>query len=97
MDKRDELIELYLIYKSLLTVNEQLYFENYYYEDYSLNEIAENQKVSKANVSKVLNNTISKLNDYENKLKINYKNKKIKYILINEENERLLEKIDELL
>jgi len=97
MDKRDELIELYLIYKSLLTVNEQLYFENYYYEDYSLNEIAENQKVSKANVSKVLNNTISKLNDYENKLKINYKNKAIKSILINEENERLLEKIDELL
>ena len=97
MDKRDELIELYLIYKSLLTVNEQLYFENYYYEDYSLNEIAENQKVSKANVSKVLNNTISKLNDYENKLKINYKNKAIKSILINEENEHLLEKIDELL
>lgn len=97
MEKRDEIIELYLIYKNMLTENDRKYFENYYFEDYSLTEIADNENVSKANVSKVLNNVDFKLYDYESKLNININHKKIRKIIISEKNEKLLSKIDELL
>lgn len=97
MNKREKLVELYLIYGNLLTNNERSYFEYYYYEDYSLTEIAENHNVSKANVSKVINVVNDKLFEYEEKLKINDKNKKIKEIIKKTNDKNLLEKIDELL
>jgi predicted DNA-binding protein YlxM (UPF0122 family) len=97
MNKREKLVELYLIYGNLLTNNERSYFEYYYYEDYSLTEIAENHNVSKANVSKVINIVNDKLLEYEEKLKINDKNKKIKEIIKKTNDKNLLEKIDELL
>ena len=86
MEEREYIIELYEIYKKLLTDKQTMYFENYYYEDLSLNEIAVNNKVSKAMVSKNINNTISKLNDYENKLKIYFKEKKLYDALKNKNN-----------
>ena len=97
MNKREKLVELYLIYGNLLTNNERSYFEYYYYEDYSLTEIAENHNVSKANVSKVINIVNEKLFEYEEKLKINERNKKIKEIIKKTNDKNLLEKIDELL
>lgn len=97
MNKREKLVELYLLYGNLLTNNERSYFEYYYYEDYSLTEIAENHNVSKANVSKVINIVNDKLLEYEEKLKINEKNKKIKEIINKAKDKNLLEKIDELL
>jgi uncharacterized protein len=97
MENREKLVELYLIYKNLLTNNEITYFEYYYYEDYSLTEISEVMKVSKANVSKVLNVICNKLYDYENKLNISTNHRKIKDIIIKLNNKELLEKIDELL
>ena len=97
MNKREKLVELYLIYGNLLTNNERSYFEYYYYEDYSLTEIAENHNVSKANVSKVINIVNDKLLEYEEKLKINDKNKKIKEIIKKTNDKNLLEKIDEIL
>ncbi len=97
MNEREKLVELYLIYGNLLTNNERTYFEYYYYEDYSLTEIAENHNVTKANVSKVLNVVSDKLNDYEEKLKINENHKKIKDIISGLNNKDLQEKIDELL
>jgi predicted DNA-binding protein YlxM (UPF0122 family) len=77
MEEREYIIELYEIYKKLLTSKQIMYFENYYYEDLSLNEISSNNKVSKAMVSKNINNTINKLRDYESKLKIHFKEKKL--------------------
>lgn len=97
MNKREKLVELYLIYGNLLTNNERSYFEYYYYEDYSITEIAENHNVSKANVSKVINIVNDKLLEYEEKLKINDKNKKIKELIKKTNDKNLLEKIDELL
>lgn len=67
--------ELYLCYEDLLTDNEKETFLDYYSEDLSLSEIADNNKISKAAVSKTVNNVINKLLDYESKLHLNEKNK----------------------
>jgi len=40
MNKREELINIYLLYKKLFTKKQQDYFEAYYFEDLSLSEIA---------------------------------------------------------
>ena len=60
--------ELYLCYEDLLTDKEKETFLDYYSEDLSLSEIADNNKISKAAVSKTVNNVINKLLDYESKL-----------------------------
>ena len=68
MEEREYLIELFLIYKNLLSTKEIKYFENYYFEDLSFTEIGENLGVSKSLVGKTINNINSKLNEFENKL-----------------------------
>ena len=52
MIERDYVVNLYTIYKGMLSEREKTYFEYYYYEDYSLTEIANIYKVSKAYVGK---------------------------------------------
>lgn len=71
MNNREELINIYLIYKDLLTKKQQDYFKYYYFEDLSLSEISENMLVSKAFVGKTLKQIENKLNDLESTLKIN--------------------------
>ena len=97
MKEREYLIELYETYKELLTKKQQMYFESYYYEDLSLNEIAINNGVSKALVSKNINNTINKLKIFEEKLKINYKEKKLKEIKSNIKDDNISKVIEEIL
>ena len=80
MNNREELINIYLIYKDLLTKKQQEYFKYYYFEDLSLSEISENMLVSKAFVGKTLKQIENKLNDLENTLKINTLYNKIKEI-----------------
>lgn len=97
MDKREFYIELYEEYKNLLTDKQQNYFENYYFEDLSLNEIAVNNKVSKSLVSKTINQVVEKLEEYESKLNLTFKTKILKEILIEEQNDKLKSKIEEIL
>ena len=80
MNNREELINIYLIYKDLLTKKQQDYFKYYYFEDLSLSEISENMLVSKAFVGKTLKQIENKLNDLESTLKINTLYNKIKEI-----------------
>ena len=80
MNSREELINIYLIYKDLLTKKQQDYFKYYYFEDLSLSEISENMLVSKAFVGKTLKQIENKLNDLESTLKINTLYNKIKEI-----------------
>ena len=56
----------------------------------------DNNKVSKAYVSKIINSIEKELNEYEDKLKINYKNNKIRE-LIKDIREDIKIKIEELL
>ena len=83
MNNREELINIYLIYKDLLTKKQQEYFKYYYFEDLSLSEISENMLVSKAFVGKTLKQIENKLNDLESTLKINTLYNKVLIILLN--------------
>ena len=97
MIEREYIVNLYIIYKELLNEKERNYFEYYYFEDYSLGEIADVYEVSRSYASKYLNQITSKLTKFEDILKIDEKNKKIKELLINIKDEEVRSKIEELL
>jgi predicted DNA-binding protein YlxM (UPF0122 family) len=77
LDNREKLIELYDIYKNLLTKKQQDYFEDYYYNDLSFYEIASNYDVSRNAVFDQLKRTCNTLTKYEEALHIYEKNNKI--------------------
>jgi UPF0122 protein UUR10_0158 len=97
MNNRDELINIYLIYKDLLTKKQQDYFKYYYFEDLSLSEISENMLVSKAFVGKTLKQIENKLNDLENTLKINTLYNKIKEISKNTTDKETKKELENLI
>ena len=87
MDNRLYLIDLYDIYGELLTDKQKDYFEDYYFDNLTLQEISENNSISRNAVHKQLKETIDKLIHFENVLKINEKNKRIKEICSNLDND----------
>lgn len=98
MENRDYLIILYDYYGELLNEDNKKYFEDYYFDNLSLSEIAENSDISRNAVHKHIKSTESKLMFYEEKLKLNKKDKKIREILkkindveIKEELEKIFE------
>lgn len=98
MENRDYLIMLYDYYGELLNEDNKKYFEDYYFDNLSLSEIAENSDISRNAVHKHIKSTESKLMFYEEKLKLNKKDKKIREILkkindveIKEELEKIFE------
>lgn len=97
MNNREELINIYLIYKDLLTKKQQDYFKYYYFEDLSLSEISENMLVSKAFVGKTLKQIENKLNDLENTLKINTLYNKIKEISKNTTDKKTKKELENLI
>ena len=74
MEEREYIIGLYEYYGKLLTLKQQMYFEDYYYDNLTMEEIAENDFVSKNAVSKQLIVIKSKLQSFEDVLKL-YDNK----------------------
>jgi hypothetical protein len=70
---REYTIELYEIYKELLTSKQRKYFENYYFEDLTLSEIAENFRVSRQAVQTALQKSSENLGRFERALKIHEK------------------------
>lgn len=97
MNNREELINIYLIYKDLLTKKQQEYFKYYYFEDLSLSEISENMLVSKAFVGKTLKHIENKLNDLESTLKINTLYNKIKEISKNTTDKETKKELENLI
>ena len=81
MDKRDLLIILYDYYEDLLNDKQKEYFSLYYFDNLSLSEISENLGVSRNAIHKSLKSIEVLLLEYENKLKIYYKTKKIEDII----------------
>ena len=96
MDNVIYLINLYDYYGELLTDKQQKYFKDYYFNNLSLSEISENHNISRSAVSKQLKEIVSKLEFYEDKLKLYEKGIKIKKLINNLEN-NLQEKIKELI
>lgn len=97
MIEREYIVNLYLIYKEFLNEKERNYFEYYYFEDYSLGEIADLYEVSRSYASKYLNQITSKLIKFEEMLKINDRNNKIKELLTSVKDDEVRSKIEELL
>ena len=81
MDKLIYYNQLFEIYSDLFTDNQKELFKLYYEENYSLQEIAELKKVSRSFVSKSINQTIEKLDEYEFILKNLLRKEKINKIL----------------
>lgn len=97
MENRLYLIDLYDYYGELLTEKQKIYFEDYYFNNLTLLEISENYSVSRNAVHKQLKEVELKLNHYEEILNLNEKNKRIKELIKQINNENLKEKIIDLL
>ena len=97
MELQDRLIILFDYYGELLSDSQKNYFIDYYFHNLTLSEIAENNNVSKNAVSKDLKLATNKLEDYDSKLKLIDKDKKIIKVIKEENNEELLDKINKIL
>ena len=81
MENQVLLCILYDYYGELLTDKQKKYFIDYYFENLSLSEMSENYDISRNAIHKNLKETEEKLFYYEEKLKLYEKNKKIKKII----------------
>lgn len=77
IEQREELIELYDLYYSLLTDKQRQYFEEYYFDDLSIGEIAANHEISRNGVHDQLKRVVMILEEYEEKLGLSKKIKSI--------------------
>lgn len=84
IEKREYVIRLYDLYSNLLTEKQRGYFEDYYFSDLSISEIALNYEISRNGVFDQLKRVCNILEDYENKLKLNEKLKRISELEIDE-------------
>lgn len=73
-------LELFSVYKGLLTENQADVFSLYVECDLSLKEIAEIKLISRQGVSDTINKTKEILQNYESKLKLLYKREKLNKI-----------------
>ena len=76
-DKRQDLINYYELYNSLLTEKQKEYFEDYYFYDLSITEIALHHDISRNAVFDQIKRINKALEDYENKLNLSKKIDKI--------------------
>ena len=83
MESRIYLIDLFDIYGELLTEKQINYFKDYYFDNLTLQEISENNDVSRNAVHKQLKETEEKLKHFEDILNIYEKNKRIKKLIDN--------------
>ncbi len=80
MEKDLGLIELYELYKGLLTERQRELFECYYLFDLSLAEISEPEGKTRQNVYESLKKVKEKLNGFEKTLALKDKNDRLKDI-----------------
>ena len=91
MEKDLGLIELYELYKGLLTERQRELFECYYLYDLSLAEISEPEGKTRQNVYESLKKVKQKLNGYEETLGLKKKNEELSAVADS------LEKVDRAL
>ena len=97
MIEQDLLIILFDYYEELLTDSQKKYFIDYYFNNLSLAEIAENENVSRNAVSKDLKLTKEKLVNYEEKLKLYDKDKKMRKVIDKITDEGIKEELEKIL
>lgn len=81
-------------YGDLLTNHQLDIMNDYYNDDLSMNEIAEIYKISKSAVQDLIKRTLKQLLDYESKLNLIEKDRKLDIVIdeMNKENNSLLDK-----
>ncbi len=97
MEKDLKYSELYEVYKKLLTDNQSEVFNLYYLCDLSLGEISEIKRISRQGVNDTLSKTRELLEDYELKLGLLTKKRKLLALAKEIESEELLKKLDEII
>ena len=88
--------DLYDLYGSLLTEKQQEYFKDYYFNNLSFSEMAENYDVSRNAIFKQLHITTDKLEEYESKLGLLKKKKKLLEIIDKVDDKKLKEELEKL-
>ncbi len=89
--------DLFSIYKDLLTEKEQAVFSSYYEDNLSMSEIACNRNISRSAVGNTVKIVENKLCDFEKKLHIYEKNKRLYHLSLNCETMEVKEIKNELL
>lgn len=97
MQTREKLIILYDFYGELLNDKQKSYFEDYYFNNLSLGEISENENVSRNAVHKSIKSIERKLYNYEEKLKLYQKSQELNEIAGSIRDEKLRERIKNIL
>lgn len=88
---------LYDYYGELLTEKQREYFEDYYFNNLSLSEMALNYNVSRNAIHRQIHLVIDKLNNYETKLMLVKKYKKLEEIINNLDDDKLKKQLEDLL
>lgn len=72
---------LYDVYGRLLTDKQKKYFEEYYFKNLSLSELATTYNISRNAIHKQIKETIKRLENYENNLKLAKKTEMLENIM----------------
>ena len=97
MEKDLEYIELFEIYKELLTEKQRELFSSHYLFDLSLSEIAEQEGGSRQSVYNAVKKVKSKLDEYEKVLSLREKNKLLKEVIDTTSDENIRKALMEIL
>ncbi len=88
---------LYDIYGSLLTDKQKEYFEAYYFNNLSLSELATKYNISRNAIHKQLKETIKRLENYEDNLRLAKKNEMLENIIETISDEEIKRKLQEVI
>ena len=88
---------LYDIYGNLLTEKQKNYFEEYYFKNLSLSELAIKYNISRNAIHKQIKETIKRLENYEDNLKLVKKNKMLESIIEKISDKELKRKLQEVI
>ena len=88
---------LYDIYGSLLTDKQKEYFEDYYFKNLSLSELATKYNISRKAIHKQLKETIKRLENYEDNLRLAKKNEMLENIIKTISDEEIKRKLQEVI
>ena len=96
MEKDLRYTSLFEIYQGLLTEKQRKIFSDYYLFDLSLGEIAGEEGLTRQSIFDAIKKVKNKLDEFEEKLKIHYKNGEVLSVIENE-NKEMYDKIKEIL
>lgn len=88
---------LYDIYGNLLTDKQKEYFEAYYFNNLSLSELANIYNISRNAIHKQLKETIKRLENYEDNLRLAKKNEMLENIIETISDEEIKHKLQEVI